>query len=69
LCASRPTSSFSPGPATESIALFTESELPQVEKNVWSACTASAISACACSRTSLLDIRSSSPEIASTSDR
>jgi hypothetical protein len=29
--------SFSPGPATEIIALFTDSELPQVEKKAVSA--------------------------------
>ncbi len=50
LCASRPTTSFSCGPATASMADLTDSELPQVEKKVWSACTASAISCCACSR-------------------
>src|SRR5204863_5472344 len=34
LCASRPTSSSSPGPATASIAALTDRELPHVEKNV-----------------------------------
>lgn len=43
LCALRLTSSFSPGPATEIIALFTDSELPQVEKKALSASTASAM--------------------------
>ena len=33
----RAMSSFSPGPATEIIAVFTESELPQVEKKAVSA--------------------------------
>lgn len=51
LWASRPTTSFSWGPATESMADFTDSELPQVEKNVCSAPMASAISSCARSRT------------------
>lgn len=44
LWASRPISSFSCGPATDSIAAFTDRELPHVLKNVCSACTASAIS-------------------------
>ncbi|GGO93069.1 hypothetical protein GCM10012280_44710 [Wenjunlia tyrosinilytica] len=48
LWASRPTTSSSCGPATESIADFTDNELPQVEKNVCSAPTASAMSSWAC---------------------
>jgi hypothetical protein len=51
LCAWREIISFSPGPATASIALLTDSELQQVEKNVCSARTASAISSWACSTT------------------
>ena len=46
----RAMSSFSPGPATEIIAVFTDSELPQVEKNAVSAWTASAMSSWACCR-------------------
>jgi hypothetical protein len=46
----RAINSFSPGPATAIIAVFTDSELPQVEKKAVSACTASAMSSCACRR-------------------
>ncbi len=44
LWALRDSSSFSPGPAAASMAVFTDRELPQVEKNACSAPTASAIS-------------------------
>jgi hypothetical protein len=63
LWALRETSSFSPGPATASMALFTDSELPHVEKNAWSAPTASAISFSAPASTWLVMVRSSSPFI------
>ena len=68
MCASRPTSSFSCGPAADSMALRTNSELPQVLKNACSAPTASAINFWACSRTPVEDRRSSSPEVATTSE-
>jgi hypothetical protein len=68
LCDCRATSSFSCGPATESIALLIDSELPQVEKNAWSASTASAIRSCACWSTPCDTRRSSSPFTAITSD-
>lgn len=53
------------GPATESMSAFTDSELPQVEKN--SAPTASAISFSARSRISRDMVRSSRLDTASTS--
>ncbi len=67
LWASRPISSFSCGPATASIAAFTDRELPHVEKNVCSACTASAISSWARWSTRPRVSRSSSPPVARTS--
>ncbi len=45
------------------MALLTDSELPQVLKNVCSAPTASAINSWACSRTPFEDCRSSSPGV------
>jgi hypothetical protein len=48
-------------PATASIALFTDSELPQVEKNACSAWTASAIRSGACDSNCALIRRSSRP--------
>ncbi|SCE23227.1 hypothetical protein GA0115245_126817 [Streptomyces sp. di188] len=69
LWASRPISSFSCGPATVSIAAFTDRELPQVLRKVCSACTASAISSCADWSTRPRVSRSSSPPVASTSPR
>jgi hypothetical protein len=67
LCDCRATSSFSPGPATDNIALLIDSELPQVEKKVWSARTASAISSWALASTPCETVRSSSPLIEMTS--
>ena len=69
LCASRPSSRSPSAPATASMAAFTDSELPQVEKNACSAPTASAISSSAVSRTLPEEARSSRPELASTSLR
>lgn len=69
LCASRPISSFSCGPATESMAALTDRELPHVEKKVCSAWTASAISCSARSSTRPRVSRSSSPPDAGTSPR
>lgn len=68
LCALRLISSFSPGPATDMIAVFTDSELPQVEKNVVSASTASAIRSSACVTTPWDSRRSSSPFSVRTSE-
>nr|WP_235966463.1 hypothetical protein [Herbidospora solisilvae] len=61
--------SFSPGPAVAMIAVLTESELPQVLKKAWSASTAWAISSSASCTMPPVDCRSSSPAVASTSDR
>lgn len=69
LCAFRESSSFSPGPATDSMAVLTERELPQVEKNAWSAPTASAIRSWARLSTPWDWRRSSSPLSERTSER
>ncbi len=69
LWASRPISSFSCGPATDSMAALTDRELPHVLKKVCSACTASAISSCADCSTRPRVSRSSRPPVASTSPR
>ena len=69
MCASRLTSRSPDTPATASIAAFTDSELPQVEKNACSAPTASAINSSACFKYPLEEDRSSNPAEASTSDR
>ncbi len=57
------------GPGAASIAALTDRELPQVEKNAWSAPTASAISVSAAFRKPPEDERSSRPALASTSER
>lgn len=64
----REISSFSPGPATASIPVFTQRKLPQVEKNAWSAPTASAIRPWASPSTPWDRRRSSRPFMFSTSD-
>ncbi|GAA2442471.1 hypothetical protein GCM10010273_21050 [Streptomyces lavendulocolor] len=51
------------------MAALTDRELPQVEKKVWSAPTASAISSCALASTPWEEVRSSSPLVARTSER
>ncbi|MDH6623109.1 hypothetical protein M2271_000896 [Streptomyces sp. LBL] len=65
----RDSNSFSPGPATAGMAVFTDRELPHGEKNACSAPTASAISSWARLSTRWDWRRSSSPLRDRTSER